>query len=131
MPSRRIVVIGAGLAGLDGVDMGAHWIHGTEGNPITGLLARDHPPLDDGPWRHARRDYDRFRRFLLVFPEASLALLGASITRLTDAERRSVAASIPICRSVSGRPPQRRSATHGSRGRRRVATRSSRQLWRP
>lgn len=69
MPSGRIVVIGAGLAGLtvadelqrrgfdvcvlearnrvggrchtvDGVDMGAHWIHGTEGNPITGLARR-------------------------------------------------------------------------------------------
>ena len=69
MPGRRIIVIGAGLAGLtvadelhrrgfdvcvleardrvggrchtvDGVDMGAHWIHGTEGNPITALARR-------------------------------------------------------------------------------------------
>ena len=69
MPGRRIIVIGAGLAGLtvadelqrrgfdvcvleardrvggrchtvDGVDMGAHWIHGTEGNPITSLARR-------------------------------------------------------------------------------------------
>jgi monoamine oxidase len=66
---KRIVVVGAGLAGLtaarvlhdhavevvvvearnriggrvwtvDGVDLGAHWIHGTEGNPVT-TLARD------------------------------------------------------------------------------------------
>jgi monoamine oxidase len=44
------------------------------------------------PCRLLVLDYDRFRRFLLAFPEASLALLGASITRLTDAERRSVAA---------------------------------------
>ena len=43
------------------------------------------------PCRLLVLDYDRFRRFLLAFPEASLALLGASITRLTDAERRSVA----------------------------------------
>lgn len=69
MPARRIIVVGAGLAGLtvadeltqrgfdvvvleardrvggrchtvDGVDMGAHWIHGTEGNPITALARR-------------------------------------------------------------------------------------------
>lgn len=69
MPGRRIIVIGAGLAGLtaadelhrrgfdvtvvearhrvggrchtvDGVDMGAHWIHGTEGNPVTALARR-------------------------------------------------------------------------------------------
>jgi monoamine oxidase len=65
---RRVVVVGAGLAGLgaaraladrgvetvileardrvggrchtrDGIDLGAHWIHGTEGNPLT-YLAR-------------------------------------------------------------------------------------------
>jgi len=32
-------------------------------------------------------DYDRFRRFLLAFPEACLALVGASIRRFTAAER--------------------------------------------
>lgn len=66
---KRILVIGAGLAGLgaaralaergfdvlvlegrdriggrcwtkDGIDFGAHWIHGTEGNPITNLARR-------------------------------------------------------------------------------------------
>ena len=66
VPPRRVAVVGAGLAGLvaartlaehdvevvvieardriggrcwtkDGVDMGAHWIHGTEGNPVTNL----------------------------------------------------------------------------------------------
>lgn len=66
---KRVIVVGAGLAGLaaaralrdhlvdvvvlegrdrvggrvwtvDGVDLGAHWIHGTEGNPLT-TLARD------------------------------------------------------------------------------------------
>jgi monoamine oxidase len=65
-PPRRVAVVGAGLAGLvaartlvehgvevvvieardriggrcwtkDGVDLGAHWIHGTEGNPVTNL----------------------------------------------------------------------------------------------
>src|SRR3954452_4627658 len=65
----RVIVIGAGLAGLtvgdelarrgfdvtileardrvggrchtaDGIDMGAHWIHGTEGNPVTALARR-------------------------------------------------------------------------------------------
>ena len=65
----RVIVVGAGLAGLtvadelgrrgfavtmleardrvggrchtvEGVDMGAHWIHGTEGNPVTGLARR-------------------------------------------------------------------------------------------
>ena len=65
-PPRRVAVVGAGLAGLiaartladhdvevvvieardriggrcwtqNGVDLGAHWIHGTEGNPITNL----------------------------------------------------------------------------------------------
>jgi monoamine oxidase len=69
MPPETIIVIGAGLAGLsaaralaergrpvvvlearqriggrcwteDGVDLGAHWIHGTEGNPLT-TLARE------------------------------------------------------------------------------------------
>ena len=69
MPESRIIVVGAGLAGLtvadelhrrghavevfeardrvggrchtvDGVDMGAHWIHGTEGNPVTALARR-------------------------------------------------------------------------------------------
>jgi len=39
------------------------------------------------PCRLLVLDYDRFRRFLLAFPEASLALLGSSITRLTNAER--------------------------------------------
>jgi hypothetical protein len=66
VPPGRVIVVGAGLAGLvaartlaergvdvlvleardrlggrcrteDGVDLGAHWIHGTEGNPITTL----------------------------------------------------------------------------------------------
>jgi monoamine oxidase len=64
--ARRVIVIGAGIAGLaaakalaerndevvilearnriggrchtvEGIDMGAHWIHGTEGNPLTNL----------------------------------------------------------------------------------------------
>lgn len=39
------------------------------------------------PCRLLVLDYERFRRFLLAFPEASLALLGSSITRLTNAER--------------------------------------------
>lgn len=69
-PGERVLIIGAGMAGLaagralhqsghavvilegrdriggriwtddDGVDLGAHWIHGTEGNPITGLVER-------------------------------------------------------------------------------------------
>lgn len=39
------------------------------------------------PCRLLVLDYDRFRRFLLAFPEASLALLGSSIMRLTNAER--------------------------------------------
>ena len=34
-------------------------------------------------------DYDRFRRFLLAFPGASLAVLGSSITQLTNSERLS------------------------------------------
>jgi len=67
--ARRVIVIGAGLSGLtvadelarrgfdvtvleardrvggrchtvDGIDMGAHWIHGTEGNPVTALARR-------------------------------------------------------------------------------------------
>jgi monoamine oxidase len=66
---KRIVVVGAGLSGVaaaralqdgvyqviilegpdrvggrcitvDGIDFGAHWIHGTEGNPITNLTQR-------------------------------------------------------------------------------------------
>jgi monoamine oxidase/CRP-like cAMP-binding protein len=66
---KRVIVVGAGLAGLaaaralvdhgvevvvleardriggrcwtkDGVDLGAHWIHGTEGNPLTSLARR-------------------------------------------------------------------------------------------
>jgi monoamine oxidase len=65
-PPRRVIVVGGGLAGLvaartlsergvdvvlleardrlggrcwteNGVDLGAHWIHGTEGNPVTNL----------------------------------------------------------------------------------------------
>lgn len=69
MSGRQVVVVGAGLAGLaaagelsrhgsdvvvleargrvggrcstsEGVDLGAHWIHGTEGNPITALARR-------------------------------------------------------------------------------------------
>jgi len=35
-------------------------------------------------------DYDRFRRFLLAFPEACLALAGASIRRFTAAERLAI-----------------------------------------
>jgi monoamine oxidase/CRP-like cAMP-binding protein len=67
--SETVIVVGAGLAGLtvadeldrrgfpvtvleardrvggrchtvDGIDMGAHWIHGTEGNPVTALARR-------------------------------------------------------------------------------------------
>jgi monoamine oxidase len=67
--SDSVVIVGAGLAGLtvadeldrrgfavtvleardrvggrchtvDGIDMGAHWIHGTEGNPVTALARR-------------------------------------------------------------------------------------------
>ncbi|MGW0523222.1 FAD-dependent oxidoreductase [Crossiella sp. NPDC003009] len=68
MPLPRVVVVGAGIAGLtaakslrelghpvtvreardrvggriwtdeDGVDLGAHWIHGTDGDPITELV---------------------------------------------------------------------------------------------
>jgi monoamine oxidase len=34
-------------------------------------------------------DYDRFHRFLLAFPESALALLGASISRLTTTQRPS------------------------------------------
>lgn len=70
VPLPRVLVIGAGIAGLaaarelgrlghpvtileardrvggriwtdaDGVDLGAHWIHGTDGNPITELVER-------------------------------------------------------------------------------------------
>ena len=87
----RIVVVGAGLAGLaaasalarkglevevieartrvggrlhtvDGVDLGAHWIHGTEGNPITNLARRvglptvfvGGDPTYTGGWEHTR-----------------------------------------------------------------------------
>jgi monoamine oxidase len=32
-------------------------------------------------------DYERFRRFLLAFPEATLAIVGASIVQLTTAQR--------------------------------------------
>lgn len=66
MQARRVIVVGAGLAGLgaaralhlagvsvivlearnrcggrvwtsDGIDLGAHWIHGTDGNPMTSI----------------------------------------------------------------------------------------------
>ncbi|HEX9260371.1 MAG TPA: FAD-dependent oxidoreductase [Acidimicrobiales bacterium] len=69
----RVVIVGAGLSGLmaaselkrrgfdavvvemrdrvggrchtvDGVDLGAHWIHGTEGNPVTSVARRLHLP---------------------------------------------------------------------------------------
>lgn len=87
--SKRIVVVGAGLAGLaaahalarkgfdvevvearsrvggrlhtvDGIDLGAHWIHGTEGNPITNLARRvglatvfvGGDPTYTGGWEH-------------------------------------------------------------------------------
>lgn len=33
-------------------------------------------------------DYGRFRAFLLQFPESALALLGAAVRRLAEAERR-------------------------------------------
>ena len=32
-------------------------------------------------------DYERFRRFLLAFPEATLAILGASIEQLAAGQR--------------------------------------------
>ena len=32
--------VGGRLLTVDGVDHGAHWIHGTEGNPITNLARR-------------------------------------------------------------------------------------------
>ena len=85
----------------EGVDYGAHWIHGTEGNPITNL-ARElgigtlfvggdsaysggwdqlvlHGP--DGKTALALDD-QRFHRFLLAFPESALALLRLTVERL-------------------------------------------------
>ena len=107
----RVLVIGAGLAGLaaaralarrgvsvtvleardriggrcytrDGIDLGAHWIHGTEGNPITNVarelglptlfvggdeLARDDSPFPsemDGAHPHRRRPDDERIEYL-------------------------------------------------------------------
>jgi monoamine oxidase len=101
----RVVVIGAGIAGLaaanalrdqlvdvvvveardrvggriwtvDGVDLGAHWIHGTEGNPVT-TIARE---------RNLSTLYvggdSTYKRFLMAFPESLMALMTLTVERL-------------------------------------------------
>src|SRR6185436_17923519 len=89
--AERVLVLGAGIAGLaaartlrdhgidvtvleardriggrawtrDGLDFGAHWIHGTEGNPLTNLARKLNLPIIfvggdssySGGWEHLR-----------------------------------------------------------------------------
>ena len=126
---RRVIVVGAGIAGLgaaralaergfevvvleardriggrchtqDGVDLGAHWIHGTEGNPIT-TLARQYAvdtlfvggdSTYTGGWEHLAL-YGPGGRALTGDDKLTSILLADEIWDELDAMRRRLAAA--------------------------------------
>lgn len=116
-PGQRVAVAGAGIAGLaaadalarrgvsvvvldardraggrihtvDGVDFGAH-CHGTEGNPLTNLARHlgAETIFVGGDSSYTALDYQRFRSFLLAFPESMLALMKVIVERLLHQSR--------------------------------------------
>jgi monoamine oxidase len=125
---RRVIVVGAGIAGLaaartlvdhgvevvvleardraggrcwtqNGIDLGAHWIHGTEGNPLTNLARRN--ALDtlfvggdssySGGWDHIVLHGESGRRLSYVEKMSSILLADEVRDELDSMRRRRVA----------------------------------------
>lgn len=125
---RRVIIVGAGIAGLaaartlvdhgvevvgleardraggrcwtqNGIDLGAHWIHGTEGNPLTNLARRN--ALDtlfvggdssySGGWDHIVLHGESGRRLSYVEKMRSILLADEVRDELDVLRRRRVA----------------------------------------